>query len=56
MSDNGLKADDEHLQTREEGVDDEVRAWPSLRYSPPHLIHAVNSGAQRDEMQKTWQE
>lgn len=51
MSDNGLKAEGEHLQAREEGGDDEVRAWPSRCYPPPHLIHAVNSGAQRDEMQ-----
>ncbi len=29
MSDNGLKAEDDHLQAREEGGDDEVRAWPS---------------------------
>lgn len=50
MSDGGLKADDEHLQAREEGGDEEVRAWPSRCYPPPQLIHAVNSGAQRDEM------
>ena len=29
MSDNGIKAEDEHLQDREEGGDDEVRPPPS---------------------------
>ena len=28
MSDNGIKAEDEHLQDREEGGDDEVRPLP----------------------------
>lgn len=29
MSDSGLKVEDEHVQARDEGGDDEVRAWPS---------------------------
>ena len=29
MSDGGIKAEDEHVQIRDEGGDDEVRAWPS---------------------------
>lgn len=45
MSDNGIKTEDERLQAREEGGDDEVRAWPSHCYAPPHLAHAVCSGA-----------
>ncbi len=39
MSDNGVKAEDAQVKTRDEAGDDEVRAWPSHYHSSPQLVH-----------------
>lgn len=50
MSDNGVKEDD-HVQTRDEAGDDEVRAWPSHYNSSPQLVHDCDERKLRDQSQ-----
>lgn len=48
MSDNGVKAEDEHLQDREEGGDDEVRP-PMNTSEESHGWHRGNPKEDADE-------
>ena len=40
MSDNGAAVDDDQVK-REEGGDDEVRAWSPRSHPPQHLVYAA---------------